>query len=77
MSVEDKAQVFLAALTYNKASFLDIPGELGIFRQEAVTWVNHLSAVLNGNLDDFITSQICTNGSVLASLANDVGFVGL
>jgi hypothetical protein len=39
--------------------------------------VNHLSAVLNGNLDDLIASQISTDRGVLASLADDVGFVGL
>lgn len=33
--------------------------------------------MLQGNLDDLITSKICPNGGVLATLANDIGFVGL
>ena len=41
------------------------------------TRVDHLGSVLNGNLDDLVAGEISTNGGVLASLANDVGFVGL
>lgn len=33
--------------------------------------------MLFGNLDNLIASEVSTHRSVLASLANDVGFVGL
>lgn len=42
-----------------------------------LTRVNQLSAVLNSNLDDLVAGEISSDRGVLASLANDVGFVGL
>lgn len=36
-----------------------------------------MSAVLYGNLDDLVAGEISCDRGVLASLANDVGFVGL
>lgn len=33
--------------------------------------------MLQGNLDDLVTSKIRANRRVLATLANDIGFVGL
>ena len=39
--------------------------------------MNQLSAVLNGNLDDLVAGEISSDRGVLASLANDVGFIGL
>jgi hypothetical protein len=39
--------------------------------------MDHLSAMLNGNLDDLVASEISTNRGVLPALANDVGLVGL
>lgn len=42
-----------------------------------LTRMNQLSAVLNGNLDNFVASEISSDRGVLASLANDVGFIGL
>jgi hypothetical protein len=36
-----------------------------------------LSAVLNGNLDDLITSKISTDRGILAASTDNVGFVGL
>jgi hypothetical protein len=39
--------------------------------------VDHLRAVLNGNLDDLITSQIGADRGVLPALADDVRLVGL
>lgn len=39
--------------------------------------MNQLSAVLNGNLDNFVAGEISSDRGVLASLANDVGFIGL
>lgn len=44
---------------------------------EERTRVNQLSAVLYGNLDDLVAGEISCDRGVLASLANDVGFVGL
>lgn len=39
--------------------------------------MNQLSAVLNGNLDNLVAGEISSDRGVLASLANDVGFIGL
>jgi hypothetical protein len=39
--------------------------------------MDHLSTMLHGNLDDLVAGQVSTDGRVLASLANDVGLVGL
>lgn len=39
--------------------------------------MNHLCAMLKGDFDNLIASQISTDWGVLASLADDVGFVGL
>lgn len=41
------------------------------------TRVNHLNAMLFGNLDDLVASQVSTHWGVLASLADDVGFISL
>ena len=63
--------------TYNKAGLLDVASKLGILRQETVTWMDHVDAVLNGNLDNLITSQVCADWRILATLANDISFIGL
>ena len=39
--------------------------------------MDHLHAMLQSNLDDFVACQICSNGCILSSLANDIGFIGL
>lgn len=39
--------------------------------------MNQLSAVLNSDLDNLVAGEISSDRGVLASLANDVGFVGL
>ena len=39
--------------------------------------MDHLSAMLDGNLDNLVASEIGTNRGVLASLANDICLVGL
>jgi hypothetical protein len=39
--------------------------------------VDHLDTVLKSDLDDLVASEISTNGGVLATLANDVRFIGL
>jgi len=39
--------------------------------------MDHLSAVLNGNLDDLVASKVGANRSVLATLADDIGLIGL
>lgn len=41
------------------------------------TRVNHLDAMLFGNLDNLVAGEVSTDGGVLASLADDVGFIGL
>lgn len=41
------------------------------------TRVNHLNAMLFGNLDNLIAGEVGSNGGVLASLADDVGFISL
>lgn len=46
-------------------------------RVAVLTRVDHLSAMVFGNLNDLVASEISTDGGVLAALANDVGFVGL
>lgn len=46
-------------------------------RRASLTRVDHLRAVVFGDFDDLVASQISPNRGVLASLANDVGFVGL
>lgn len=47
------------------------------YRRVSRTRVDHLHAVLNGNFDNLITSQVRGDRGVLSSLANDVGFIGL
>lgn len=42
-----------------------------------LTRVDHLCAVVFGDFDDLVASEIGANGGVLAALANDVGLVGL
>jgi hypothetical protein len=39
--------------------------------------VNHLCAVLNRNLDDFVSGKVGADWRVLSSLANDVRLVSL
>lgn len=39
--------------------------------------MNQLSAVLDSNLDNLVAGEISSDRGVLASLANDVGFIGL
>ena len=39
--------------------------------------MDHLGAMLDGNLDDLVAGKICANRCVLAALANDVCLVGL
>ncbi len=41
------------------------------------TGMDHLSAMLDGNLDDLVASKIGTDRCVLPALANDVRLVGL
>lgn len=42
-----------------------------------LTWMDHLSSVLESDLDNLVAGEIGTHRGVLSSLANDVGFVGL
>jgi hypothetical protein len=63
--------------TYNETRFLNLASEVGILREETIAWMDHLSAVLDSNLNDLITGQVSPDRSVLAALANDVCFIGL
>ena len=42
-----------------------------------LTRMDHLSSVLESDLDNLVAGEIGTHRGVLSSLANDVGFVGL
>lgn len=39
--------------------------------------MDHLSAMLDGDLDDFVTRQVGTNRCILPALANDIRLIGL
>lgn len=41
------------------------------------TRMDHLGAMLDGDLDDFVGGEISSNWSILSTLANDVCLVGL
>lgn len=41
------------------------------------TGVDHLGAMVDGNLNDLVGGEISTNGGVLSTLANDVRLIGL
>lgn len=64
-------------VTYDDAGGLDLPGKLCIFRQETITRVNHVDAVVDGNLDNLVGGEVGLYGSVLARFADDVGLVCL
>lgn len=63
--------------TYDNAGGLNLPGKLCVFRQETITRVNHVDAVVNGNLDNLVGGEVGLHGSVLAGFADDIGLVGL
>lgn len=64
-------------VTYNNPCRLNLTCKVGIFRQEAVPWVDHANFVLAGNLDNLVPGQIRADWRELASLANHVGLVRL
>ena len=39
--------------------------------------MDHVGAMLEGNANDLIASEIGPNGSILSTLADDVGLIGL
>lgn len=41
------------------------------------TWVYHLDAMFQGDLDDLVSSQVCSHRCVLASLSNHVCLISL
>lgn len=41
------------------------------------TRMNHLDAMLDSNLDDFVTCQVCADWGILSSLSDNICFVGL
>ncbi len=51
------------------------PGELGVFRQEAVTRMDGINPLLAGQLDDGLDIEVAMNGR--ARLAHWVSFIGL
>jgi len=63
--------------THDKTGSLNLASELGVLRQETITGMDHLGAMLNGDLDDLVAGKISTNGSVLPALSNHVCLVGL
>ena len=48
-----------------------------LIRRELPTWVDHLCTVLQRNFDDLVTGEIGPDGCILATLSNDIRFVGL
>lgn len=62
--------------THNNARSLDLPSELCVLAQEAVSRMNHINVVINRDLDYLIGSQIGPDGSILAAFANDIGLIG-
>lgn len=64
-------------MAHNEAGLLNAAGKAGVLRQETVAGMDQLDVVLQSNLDDLIASQVRADGCVLATLANDVGLVGL
>ena len=59
------------------AGLLHVAGELGVLGQEAVARVDHVHAVLAGDVDDGVAVEVGADGRVLAALADHVGLVGL
>ena len=51
--------------------------EIALLYNISLTRMDHLGAMLQGNLDDLVASEISSNWSILSALTNDVGFVGL
>lgn len=43
----------------------------------SLTRMDHLGAMLQGDLDDLVASEISSNRSILPALANDVGLISL
>jgi len=39
--------------------------------------MDHLDAMLQCNLDDFVSRQVGSNRCILSPLANNIGFIGL
>ena len=64
-------------MTYNETSFFNVLCKFSVLGEKAVARVDHVSLMLKRNFDDFIAGQVCSDGSVLASVSNLVGLVGL
>lgn len=63
--------------THDKTSFLNVTRKASVLREKAVARMDHLGAVLHSDLNDLVTSEVSSNGRVLAALANHVRLVGL
>jgi polyphosphate kinase len=63
--------------THDQTSLLNVASKLGVLREETITWMDHVDAVIKGNLDDLIARQVCTDRGVLASLSDNVRLIGL
>ena len=64
-------------MTYNETSFFNVLCKFSVLGEKAVARVDHVNLVLKCNFDDFIASQVCSDGSVLASVSNLIGLIGL
>lgn len=63
--------------SYDKAGRLYFTSEIGVFGQETISRVNHLRAMLNGDLDNLVAGEVGSDRSVLSALADDICLVGL
>lgn len=64
-------------VTHNQTGLLDGASKVGILTEKTISRVDEVDIVSQCNLDDLVAGQICTNGSVLSPLSDDIGFVGL
>jgi hypothetical protein len=62
-------------MPYDQASLLNVARKLRVFRQEAITGMDHVDIVLQCDLDDFVSGQVGSDRSVLAALSNDIGLI--
>jgi hypothetical protein len=62
--------------TYNQTGLLDLLRKLSILRQETITWMDHVDAMVERNLDNLIASKVGADWGILATLADNVGLVG-
>lgn len=64
-------------LTYNDPGLFYLPCELGVLGEEAIARVNHVDAMLQSNLDDFVAGEVSSDRRILSSLSDNISLVGL